>query len=109
MNKQYLIIITFLFSLLACQKESKIYKTDSFGDTYKVSDFEIQDLTYEDRPYYRTSAYTLNTPELADKDGIALHVRNDDTTYHPVVLAQYMIKYTNSFYLTQNQEYINKA
>ncbi len=108
MNKTFLIIIFLFLSSISCKKEP-ISEIDLYGDTYKVIDFEIQELNFEERPYYRSSPYTLDTPALADADGIALHVRNGDTTYHPVVLAQKMIRYTNSYYLTQNQDFLDLA
>jgi len=99
-----------IVSFTACKvKDNKEFEETLYGDSYKTIEFDIQDLAFEDRPYYRTSPYTLNTPPLADEKGIALHVRNGDTTYHPVVLAQYMLRYTNSYYLTQNQEYLDLA
>jgi len=109
--KYYLGFWILIVSFVACNKEGNVeyLGEDTYGDSFKFTDFDIQDLAIEDRPYYRTSSYTLKTPDLADENGIALHVRNGDTTYHPVVLAQYMLRYTNSYYLTQNQEYLDLA
>ena len=109
MYKIYSVLLVIAVFFAACNEKTVVYEDALYGDTYKTINFEIQSLTFEERPYYRTSPYSLNVPALADSNGIALHVRNDDTTYHPVVLAQYMIRYTNSYYLTQNQEYIDLA
>lgn len=97
----YLIVFSlFLNSCIEQEVDSLNY-----GTTYKVDNFNIAILDYENLPYFRSSPVPLDYYDLTDEDGIILSERNGELTYHPVALAQVAIKFIESYRVTEDIAY----
>ena len=76
---------------------------------YQIDDFNIIELEYNDLPYTYERIYSLNTGDPVDSCGVIMFGYNSKNYYHPVQLAQKANVFIDSYKISGNTEYIEKA
>lgn len=74
--------------------------------TFRYNTFSIKTLDYDDLPYTWRTAVSVEV-DLADENGVILHPKYE--AYHPVLIAQKILQYCDSYHLTNEEIYLEKA
>jgi hypothetical protein len=101
-----------LFSLIAvtaCQRQDHGLVTPSLENGIQNYQYTIYELDYFDKPYTSTQAVSLEMDCYTDSNGVPLFQFNGQEYYHPVNIAQKTFPLINSYVLTQDSAYLNRA
>ena len=80
------------------------------GDVYNVKNFNVSILDVKERPYWSQDVVSLDAPvHHSDADQVPLFVYKGKRYYHPVTIAQVTLSLINSYYLTHDNRYLNRA
>jgi len=103
-NRVLLILLVVCLCLPGgCKKHTQTASEEEYG--YKYYMFDIEFLNYDDLPYTWKTPGSLEG-DLTDEDGVILHEKYG---YHPVLLAQKILRYCDSYQLVREETYLEKA
>ena len=77
--------------------------------TFVVHRFPVREVPLELRPYYRTTAVSLTDSGHHDAKGVRMYLRDGRLYNHPVAQAQYGLTLLESYRITGNIAYLDRA
>jgi len=72
-------------------------------------DYEINELSYSERPYSYEEPYPVEIDYPTDQNGVIIFNYRGKSFYHPVQIAQKTLRYLDSFVLTKDPVYLERS
>ncbi len=82
---------------------------DAVPFTFKATEFEVQKLSPAARAYALSKPVSLTDTGVRDRFGVRMSIRNGKMYDHPVAQAQYGLGLLDSYRLTKNRAYLDRA
>ncbi|MEV6493980.1 D-glucuronyl C5-epimerase family protein, partial [Actinoplanes sp. NPDC051633] len=76
---------------------------------FAVHRFAVRELPMEISPYYTTEPVPVDDTEVHDAEGVRMFLKDDKLYNHPVAQTQYGLALLESFRITGNKAYLDRA